>query len=67
MGKNVGNTDRVVRLVLAVLAVFGALQTDGALSIVLWLVAAIMAVTSVVGFCPLYRLFGMSTWPVDQR
>lgn len=67
MGKNVGNPDRIVRLVIAVLAVVGALNTAGALSIVLWLVAAIMAVTAVVGFCPLYRLFGMSTCPVDRR
>ncbi|MBK9474850.1 MAG: DUF2892 domain-containing protein [Tetrasphaera sp.] len=67
MGKNVGNPDRIVRLVIAVLAVVGALNTAGALSIVLWLVAAIMAVTAVVGFCPLYRLFGMNTCPIDQR
>ncbi len=67
MSKNVGNSDRLVRIVLAVLAGFGALNTAGVMSIVLWIVAAIMAVTAVVGFCPLYRLFGVNTCPVDQR
>ena len=31
------------------------------LGIVLLVVAAIMVLTSVINFCPLYRIFGMST------
>ena len=31
------------------------------LGIVLLVVAAIMALTSVVSFCPLYRIFGITT------
>jgi hypothetical protein len=66
MGTNVGTPDRIVRLVVAVLAVIGALNTAGALSIVLWIVAAIMALTALVGFCPLYRLIGVNTCKVKS-
>lgn len=66
MGTNVGTPDRIVRLVVAVLAVIGALNTAGALSIVLWIVAAIMALTALVGFCPLYRLLGVNTCKVKS-
>ena len=58
MKKNENNTDRIVRGVVAVAAAIGAVLTSGVLSIVLWVVAAIMAVA---GFCPLYTLFGINT------
>ena len=61
IGTNVGTPDRIVRIVVAILAVVGALNTAGILSVVLWIVAAIMAITAVVGFCPLYRLVGVNT------
>ena len=41
-------------------------MTGGTLGIVLWIVAAAMLVTGLVGFCPLYRLFGISTRSADQ-
>lgn len=68
MGANVGRTDRIARLVVAVLAVAGAvmLGSSGPLAIVLYVVGAIMAVTAAVGFCPLYRIFGFSTCPVRR-
>ncbi len=56
MVKNMGSVDRAVRiliaLVLAALIVSGTLQ--GALAIVLGVVAAVFALTSVAGTCPLY-------------
>lgn len=67
MGKNVGQTDKMIRIVVAVFAAVGAFMSSGTLAIVLWIVAAIMLVTGLVGFCPLYRLFGISTCPVDRR
>jgi hypothetical protein len=61
--KNVGSTDRTVRFAVAAVAlvlalVVGAGSVGG---IVLLAVAAIMAVTGAVGFCPLYRLVGVNT------
>ncbi len=65
MTKNVGNADKIIRILLAVVAailafVVGAGSVGG---IVLLVVAAVLLVTALVGFCPLYRLFGMSTRP----
>jgi len=65
MTKNVGNADKIIRIILAVVAailafVVGAGSVGG---IVLLVVAAVLLVTALVGFCPLYRLFGMSTRP----
>lgn len=61
--KNVGSTDRIVRIVLAVvlaaLAVTGIV--GGALAIVFYILAAVFVVTAVMGFCPLYLPFNLST------
>lgn len=69
MTKNVGNADRIIRVVIAIAAVAGAAAV-GFGSIGAWLliaVAAIMLVTAAVGFCPLYRVFGASTCKVESR
>jgi hypothetical protein len=68
MKKNMGTTDRIIRLLIAAIAVFlyynGTLT--GTLGIVALVVAVIFTLTSVVSFCPIYRLVGMSTCPVER-
>ncbi|MCX5748841.1 MAG: DUF2892 domain-containing protein [Candidatus Saganbacteria bacterium] len=63
MLKNLSNTDRIIRLVIAVL--LAAVCLSGAVSgiwaVVLWIVAAIALVTSAIGYCGLYHLLGFST------
>ena len=61
--KNVGSWDKVLRLVIAVVAVVLALVIGGGWGIVFWVVAGIMALTAVFGMCPIYRLVGISTAP----
>ncbi|MEI6362737.1 MAG: DUF2892 domain-containing protein [Actinomycetes bacterium] len=63
MISNVSGVDRIIRVVIAIAAVVGALAVGASsvLGIILFVVAAIMLVTAAVGFCPLYRLFGLST------
>lgn len=63
MGRNVGSLDRIVRVLLAVGAVIWALAAGSgtALGIVLWIVAAVLVLTSLAGFCPIYRVFKIST------
>ena len=61
MTSNVNNIDRIVRILVALVAAFFAMSASGAVAILLWVVAAIMVVTAAVGFCPLYKLFGIST------
>jgi len=68
MKKNMGNTDRLIRLVLA--AVFAILYfgdfVGGAMGVVLIVLAAIFTLTSFVSFCPLYTLIGMNTCPTKK-
>ena len=63
MSRNVSNRDRLIRVAIAVVAAVGALVVGGSsvLGVVLLVGAAIMVVTAGVGFCPLYRLLGLST------
>jgi hypothetical protein len=67
MIKNENGIDRIIRVVIAVAALVGAVAMgfSGVLAWVLVAVAAIMLVTAAVGFCPLYRIFGISTCKVD--
>lgn len=69
MKKNEGNIDRIVRAVVAVVAVGGAAAVGFATlgGVVLLAVAAIMALTAASGFCPIYRLVGIDTCPLDSR
>jgi hypothetical protein len=63
ISKNMGLVDRLVRTVLAVavavLIITGVL--NGAAAIVLGILGGIFLVTSIVGVCPLYLLFRIST------
>lgn len=65
MKKNVGAIDKLIRLVVALLIVIAYFQglVSGILAIILLAVAAIFAVTSVVGTCPIYAIFGISSCP----
>lgn len=68
MKQNVGATDKIIRILLAI--VFAALYftnvVTGTLGIVLLVVAVVFAATALVGFCPLYALFGLNTCPVNK-
>ncbi|MHB0928115.1 MAG: YgaP family membrane protein [Candidatus Nanopelagicales bacterium] len=63
MVKNESNLDRIIRVVLGlvVLIVAFSVGASSALGIVLLVVAVVLLVTAAVGFCPLYRLLGLST------
>lgn len=63
MTTNMGTVDRVVRLVLAavVAILYFTSFISGTFAIVLGIVAAFLAITALVGYCPLYSLFGFST------
>lgn len=63
MTKNMGNLDRAFRLivVLAIGIAYLMGQLSGTLAIVLGVVAAAFLLTSLVGTCPAYLPFGLST------
>ncbi len=63
MKLNMGNTDRIIRVVVAI--VLGVLyftgQVTGTMGIVALVLAAVFVLTSLVGTCPLYLPFGIRT------
>lgn len=63
---NMGKADRYIRPLLA--AVFVALYftgtVTGTVGIILLVLAGVFLLTSVVGMCPLYTLFGVNTCKV---
>ena len=63
MKPNMGTVDKVVRILAAVLIgiLYYTNVISGTLAIILLAVAAIFAVTSFVGICPLYTVFGLRT------
>lgn len=63
MKKNMGSTDKLIRIVLAVVVAilyFFNIIT-GTLAIVLGVLAIIFAMTSFISFCPLYVPLGINT------
>lgn len=59
---NMGVVDRVVRAIVGIaLLLIAFFVADGAWQIVLWVVGGILAITAVIGFCPLYYPFHFST------
>jgi hypothetical protein len=69
MTTNESTLDRGIRAIIAVAALIGAFVVGfgSVLGVVLVVVGAIMAVTAAVGFCPLYRVFGISTCKAPQH
>ncbi|HEY3365623.1 MAG TPA: DUF2892 domain-containing protein [Symbiobacteriaceae bacterium] len=67
MKVNVGTADKLVRVVIALVAGYLGYVTGGVWAWVGYAVAAIMLVTAAVGFCPLYTLFGLNTCPVKKQ
>jgi Protein of unknown function (DUF2892) len=68
MIKNMGGTDKAIRLVLAaIVAILYFTGTiSGTLAIILGVFAIIFALTSLVSFCPLYTLVGINTCSVKK-
>lgn len=68
MKKNMGTTDKIIRLVLA--AIFAGLYftntVTGTTGIVLLVLAAVFVLTSLISFCPLYPLVGINTCPAKK-
>jgi uncharacterized membrane protein YesL len=63
MKKNMGSTDKVVRI-LAAIIIAGLYYTDyisGTVAIVLLIIASVFIITSFISTCPLYLPFGIST------
>jgi Protein of unknown function (DUF2892) len=69
MKPNMGNADRIIRVLLA--AVFAFLYfsgiVTGTLGLILVILGAVFVLTSLVSFCPLYTLVGLNTCPAKKQ
>ena len=63
MKKNMGSTDKIIRIIVAI--IIGVLYytnvISGTVAIVLGAFALIFVLTSFISFCPLYVLLGINT------
>ena len=68
MKKNMGNTDRLIRIAIsAVLLIVSLLgQLPSTLNAIALIVAVILILTSFTSFCGLYTLFGWNTCKIKS-
>ncbi|TAJ62683.1 MAG: DUF2892 domain-containing protein [Chitinophagaceae bacterium] len=63
MKKNMGNTDRIIRVIAAI--IFSVLYftgtVTGTVGLALVILGAVFLATSFISFCPLYTLVGINT------
>lgn len=69
MKKNMGNADRLIRVIIAALIAYlyynGTIS--GTLGTILLIFAGVFVLTSLIKFCPLYTLLGINTCSVKQE
>jgi Na+(H+)/acetate symporter ActP len=63
MTKNIGNSDRIIRVLVAIViaVLYFTKQINGTLGIVLLVLGLVFLLTSFISFCPLYLPFGIRT------
>lgn len=68
MKKNMGPTDRIIRILLAI--VIGILYymeiISGTAALILGILAVVFLLTSIVQVCPLYMPFGIKTCKTEE-
>ena len=69
MKKNMGVADKIIRVIIAAVLVtlYFTNVLTGTLGIVLIVISGIFLLTSLVSFCPLYALTGMSTCSIEKK
>lgn len=69
MKKNMGGVDKFLRLIVAaiIIALYLLGKISGTLGIVLLVVAVVLLIVSLVGSCPLYLPFRISTLPKEKK
>ena len=69
MKRNVGSTDKAIRMILAFLfaTFYFTNVVTGLWGIVLLIVAIVLLLTSIISFCPMWALFGINTTKVEAE
>ena len=68
MKKNMGNTDRIIRFILAILfaVLYFTNTVTGTWGLALLILGVVFLLTSLISFCPLYTLVGINTCGVKK-
>lgn len=68
MKKNMSSADRIIRLIISAIIVtlYFTNTVTGTLGIILLVLAGVFTLTSIISFCPLYTIFGISTCAVKK-
>ena len=63
MKANIGSLDKVIRIILAIAfaMLYITKMVEGTLGIILLVVGAVLLLTSIINFCPLYAILGWSS------
>jgi len=71
MKKNVGKLDKIVRIIIALIATYFAYTKDFSdtpwQGYLLWVIAFVLLITALTGSCPCYSMLGKSTCEVDYK
>ncbi len=64
-----GSLDKAIRIILAITfaALYITKMVEGTVGTVLLVLGGVFLLTSIISFCPLYTLFGISTCPVKSE
>lgn len=65
MKQNMGSADRILRIIIAAILawLYFSGTVTGTIGIVLVVLGGVFVLTSLIGFCPLYTIFGIRTCP----
>ncbi|WP_395625560.1 DUF2892 domain-containing protein [Daejeonella sp.] len=68
MKANMGSTDKIIRILAAVLiaVLYFTNQIEGMTATILLIIAGVFILTSFISVCPLYIPFGISTKPKSK-
>lgn len=69
MKKNMGNSDKLIRILIAVViaVLYYTKVIDGTVAIILMAIGIVLLLTSLLNFCPLYTLLGVNTCKVSKK
>ena len=68
MKLNMGVADKIIRLVVVAIIVvlYFTGQISGTAAVILGIIAVAFLVTSLIGWCPVYSVFGLSTRKTEK-
>jgi hypothetical protein len=64
---NVGKTDRIIRIIIAILLFIISIVISGWLRIILIIIGIMLLITTITRFCGLYKLLGINTCKFNPK